>query len=139
MKTPVQGEFFSSEMLVAMEVYERFVVYIYPKIKQAAREHNAFKDRFYDAALRQAELFYEAGKSDQISRLYLADAGIASLRFYLRLSQKFKVMSHDQALGGFRILAEVGGITNSWIKTREKRAKEKAARGTTTATPGRAT
>jgi hypothetical protein len=36
---------------------------------------------FLESLLGQVSLFVEAGKSNQISRLYTADAGLAQIRF----------------------------------------------------------
>jgi len=84
MNAPIKDEVLSMEMLKIVERYEDFLNYVYPVTLNIPRQHNALKDRFMDCALEQVELFNQAGKSGQISKLYLADSGLASLRFYLR-------------------------------------------------------
>ena len=70
--------------LAIVEKYETVISYLYPIAQNMPRSHSTARDMFLACLLDQARLFIEAGKSNQISRLYIADAGLATLRFWLR-------------------------------------------------------
>ena len=72
---------------------------------------------FLNALLGQVELFIVAGKSNQISRLYQADAGLAMLRFWLRFLGKSQLrgITPHQMQTAQTLIAEVGKILGSWI------------------------
>lgn len=68
----------------------------------------------------QVSLFIQAGKSGQVSKLYLADAGLANLRFMLRFmaDAKRKLISLHQFEVGSIHLAETGRMLGAWIKNK---------------------
>ena len=72
------------EQMAIMEKYETLIAYLYPIAQSMPRKHGIARDMFLRTLFKQAELFYEAGKSNQASKLYIADAGLAHLRFWLR-------------------------------------------------------
>ena len=73
------------KQLEIIEKYEEFVNYIYPIcINIPKGGHVTLRNKMTECIFNQVELFVQAGKSNQISKLYLADAGLAMLRFYLR-------------------------------------------------------
>ena len=106
-----------NDQLLIVEKYERVIAYLYPIIQRTPRKHGVVRDKFLSRMFDQTELFMQAGKSNQISRLYLADANLAMLRFYLRFFREsihhitINQESHAQAL-----IAEVGAILGAWIK-----------------------
>ena len=106
-----------SDQLLIVEKYERVIAYLYPIIQRTPRKHGIARDHFLDRLFEQVELFIQAGKSNQISRLYAADANLAMLRFYLRFFREgihhitVKQETHAQVL-----IAEVGAILGAWIK-----------------------
>jgi hypothetical protein len=77
-------EMSSHRQLAIIERFDGFVNYIYPIAINIRQAHHVVKDRLIEAMFEQVSLFQQAGKSSQISKLYLADAGLAHLRFLLR-------------------------------------------------------
>jgi len=106
-----------SDQLLIVEKYERVIAYLYPIVQRTPRKHGIARDHFLARLFDQVELFIQAGKSNQISRLYAADANLAMLRFYLRFFREgihhitVKQETHAQVL-----IAEVGAILGAWIK-----------------------
>jgi hypothetical protein len=78
---------------------------------------------FLQCLLGQVQLFVEAGKSSQISRLYAADAGLATLRFWLRflLGGQVKGITQHQCVTAQALIAEVGRMTGTWINQHKRR------------------
>lgn len=110
----------SSNQMQIMEKYERVIAYLYPIIQRTPRKHGIIRDRFLHCLMSQAELFIQAGKSDQISKIYAADAGIASLRFYLRFYRDgIHHVTVKQETHALTLLAEVGGMINAWVKRKK--------------------
>lgn len=72
------------EQLFVIEKYERFLNYLYPIVQSIPRKHGVAKEMLLRDLLGQVSLFHDAGKTSQISRLYLADSGLANIRFWLR-------------------------------------------------------
>lgn len=105
-----------------MRKYEEVISYLYPIAQRIPREHGVVRDLFLKCLLTQPDLFYQAGKSNQVSKLYAADANLAQLRFWFRLLVKpsIKRMSPKQQQVALILLAEVGAMLGSWIaKTRK--------------------
>lgn len=101
--------------LIIIEKYEAFLNYIYPIAQNMPRKHGALRDLVLRTAISQVDLFYRAVKSSQKSKLYEADAGLATLRFLMRICTSKKLMTpHQHQVASIKI-AEVGGILNSWI------------------------
>lgn len=113
----VKDKHVSNDQLLIVEKYEHVIAYLYPIIQRTPRKHGIARDKFLTRLFDQTELFIQAGKSNQISRLYAADANLAMLRFYLRFFREgihhitIKQEGHAQAL-----IAEVGSILGAWIK-----------------------
>jgi len=105
-----------NDQLLIVEKYERVIAYLYPIIQRTPRKHGIARDQFLGRLFDQAELFIQAGKSSQVSKLYAADANLAMLRFYLRFFREglhhitIKQEGHAQTL-----IAEVGAILGAWI------------------------
>lgn len=111
----------SYDQMAIMEKYERFINYMYPIAQSMPRKHGVAREMFLKSLFGQAELFYEAGKSNQVSKIYVADAGIAHLRFWLRFlvmpsTRGISIHQHKVALV---MLSEVGSILGSWIVKRK--------------------
>jgi hypothetical protein len=104
--------------LIIIEKYNEFVNYIYPVLQNIQRKHGIIKERILLLIFEQVELFYKALKSNQKSRLYEADANLASIRYYLRFlaDRNRKLISQKQHHVASIKIAEVGKILNSWIK-----------------------
>ena len=91
--------------------------YLYPILQAAPRAHYLARDVILNDALTLPRLFIEAGKSNQVSKLYAADAGIALLRYHLRFLAHpgRKMMSLHQLEVASTHLAEVGKLLGAWI------------------------
>ena len=109
------------EKLVIIEKYDEFLNYIYPVIQNVPRKHGVLKEKAIHLIFEQVEMFYKAIKSNQKSRLYEADANLASIRFYLRFlaNENRKLISQKQHQTASIKLAEVGKMLNSWIKNKQ--------------------
>ena len=106
----------SSKNLVIVEKYEDFTNYIYNVLQNVPRKHGVLKEKAIHLIFEQVEMFYKAIKSNQKSRLYEADANLASIRFYLRFlaNENRKLISQKQHQTASIKLAEVGKMLNSW-------------------------
>lgn len=68
----------------------------------------------------QVSMFSQAGKSGQVSKLYMADAGLSDLRYMVRFlaDAKRKLISRHQAEVASIHLAETGKMLGAWIKSK---------------------
>ena len=107
----------TGKQLIIIEKYEDFSNYIYLVLQNIPRKHGILKEKIIQLVFEQVELFYKAIKSDSKSRLYEADANLASIRFYLRFlaNENRKLISQKQHQTASIKLAEVGKMLNSWI------------------------
>lgn len=117
MKTPPKAG--PVEQLAVLARYESFISYTYPIAQNIPRKHGVARDRFLGAMFEQVELFVAAGKSNQPSRLYSADAGLGVLRFWLRFmaDDKYRLITPHQHQVASIHLAEVGAMLGAWIKS----------------------
>lgn len=111
----------TAKNLIIIEKYEEFVNYTYPVLQNIQRKHGVVKERILLIIFEQVELFYKALKSGQKSKLYEADANLASIRFYLRFlaNDKRKLISQKQHQTASIKLAEVGKILHGWIQGKQ--------------------
>jgi|EndMetStandDraft_5_1072996.scaffolds.fasta_scaffold346608_2 hypothetical protein len=118
----VRDERATTDEMAIVQKYEDFLNYAYPKIQNCARRHSVLRDQVLAAFLAPVEGFYAAGRSDQVSRLYLLDAQLAANRFWLRFVShpSRKVISTEQAAVALRRLDEVGRMLGAWIGKRRK-------------------
>ena len=110
----------SQRQLVIIERFEQFVNYIYPIAINIRRTHHAVRDRLIASMFEQVSLFQQAGKSSQVSKLYLADAGLAHLRFLLRFladEHRRLISCHQHEVAAIH-LAETGRMLGAWIKSK---------------------
>jgi len=105
--------------LAIIEKYEDVVTYLYPILQRCPRKHGNVRDRIMTVMFDQVGLFYEAAKSGQPSRLYAADANMATLRFWLRFAAhpELKIITRRQEVVALARLAEAGGMLGKWIAT----------------------
>jgi len=116
-----------SEPKVTMAIIERFdgfVNYLYPMLTNTSRQHRVMRDTLLATMFQQYRLFHGAGKSNQVSRLYEADAGMAYLRELLRFmaGPDRKLVSRRQYEVASVHLAETGAMLGAWIKSAQKRS-----------------
>lgn len=106
--------------LAIVERFEGFINYVYPIALNIRRTHHIVRDRFIAAIFEQVSVFNQAGKSNQVSKLYIADAGLADLRFLLRFlaEDKRRLISRHQHEVADIHLAEVGKMLGAWIRNK---------------------
>lgn len=111
------------KQLAIVEKYETVVNYLYPIFQATPRKHGVARDLMLRALFEQVDLFTAAGKSNQSSRLYSADANLALLRFWLRFAAdpKRKIITAHQHRHAQALIAEVGAMLGAWIKTTKSR------------------
>ena len=115
----------SYEQMAIVEKYETAIAYLYPVAQNLPRRHGVAREMFLECLLGQVQLFVEAGKSGQVSRLYIADAGLAQLRFWLRFltSKAVRGMTPHQEQTAQVLLAEVGRLLGGWIAGQKRRGQ----------------
>jgi len=123
--TPEKDAVQSYEQMLIVEKYETVIAYLYPIAQNLPRRHGTARAMFIDCLLGQVQLIVEAGKSGQISRLYIADAGLAHLRFWLRFlnSKPVRGMSSHQVETAQVLLSEVGRLLGAWIAKQKRRGQ----------------
>lgn len=116
----LSDEFASQRQLAIVERFEGFINYMYPIALNIRRVHHVVRDRLIAAMFEQVNLFCQAGKSGQVSKLYLADAGLSDLRFLLRFlaDDKRRLISRHQHEVAAIHLAEVGRMLGAWIRNK---------------------
>ena len=121
--TPESDATQTYEPMAVVEKYETVIRYLYPIAQNLPRKHGVARDMFLACLLGQVQLFVEAGKSTQVSRLYVADAGLAHLRFWLRFLQGEQVrgMTAHQVQTAQVLVAEVGKMLGAWIVKQKRR------------------
>ena len=109
------------DQMVIMEKYETLIMYLYPIAQSLPRKHGTAREMFLKCLFGQTELFYEAGKTNQVSKLYIADAGLAHLRFWLRflVNPKTKGISSQQHKVSLVMVTEIGSMLGKWINKRK--------------------
>lgn len=106
----------SAQPLLIVEKYERVIAYLYPIIQSTPRKHGVARDRFLDCLFEQVDLITTAGKTQQISGLYKADANLAMLRFYMRFfREQLRAMTPRQEEVAQSMIAETGKLIGAWI------------------------
>jgi len=111
-----------NEQLQIIEKYERAVAYLYPIIQSTPRKHGVARDRFLECLFAQVDAFNVAGKSNQVSKLYAADANLAMLRWWLRFFRS--TVGHitaRQETHALALVAEVGGMLGAWIGRKQQK------------------
>lgn len=111
------------EPMAVVEKYETVIKYLYPIAENLPRKHGVARDMFLTCLLGQVQLFVEAGKSNQVSRLYIADAGLSHLRFWLRFlcGDQVRGITPHQVQTAQVLIAEVGKMLGAWIVKQKRR------------------
>jgi hypothetical protein len=117
MAAMIREQHSSARDLAIVEKYEAAVIYLYPILQRMPRRHGNLRDTLMRVMFDQVGLFYQAAKSKQASRLYAADANMATLRFWLRFAAgaEIKAISHAQHRNALRHVAEAGAMLGAWI------------------------
>jgi hypothetical protein len=110
----------------SLAIAERFSVglnYLYPLLLNVSRKHRIVRDALISAMFDQQRLFYEAAKSGQASKVYIADAGLAHIKELLRFMAEpsRKLVSRRQYEVASVHFAETGNMLGGWIRHAQKR------------------
>lgn len=114
-----RDEYVNPQDLAIVEKFEKAVAYLYPIFQKCPRSHGVLRDRLIGLLFDQVGFLYQAAKSKQASKLYAADANLATLRFWLRFASdpKLKFLSHHQHKVALRHIAETGSMLGQWIRS----------------------
>lgn len=98
-----------------IEKYEKVFNYLYPIAQNIPRNHGILKKEFISTLIKQIQLFNEAGKSNQISRIYLSDAGLSNIKFFLRFiaSKNIKCLTHKQQAYSQKLISECADLLDT--------------------------
>lgn len=107
------------DQMAIVEKYEQVIAYLYPIAQSMPRKHGVAREMFLQCLLGVPDLLFQAGKSNQISKIYTADAGLAQLRFWMRFLLSIKSMTTHQLQTAQVLLSEVGKMVGAWIKGRQ--------------------
>ncbi len=106
------------DQMAIVEKYERVIAYLYPIAQSMPRKHGVARDMFLQCLLGQPDLFFQAGKSNQVSKIYAADAGLAQLRYWMRFLVQIRCMTPHQLQTSQVLVGEVGAMVHGWVKRR---------------------
>ena len=109
--------------LLVIDKFTTAIEYIYPVLVNLSNKHRIIRDELLTSLFYQQKLFYDAAKSDQISKLYLADSGLAYIKELLRflVNRNRKLISLKQYEVTSIHIAETGKILGAWIKSKTKK------------------
>jgi hypothetical protein len=123
MNSPVIPDPTPTAALAIVGRYEGAVNYLYPMLVNVSHKHRVLRDAMIAALFEQYRLFYEAAKSGQVSKIYIADAGLAHIKELLRFMAEpaRKLVSRRQYEIASVHLAETGSMLGGWIRHAQKR------------------
>jgi hypothetical protein len=107
------------DQMAIVEKYERVISYLYPIAQSIPRKHGAARDMFLQCLMGVPDTLVQAGKSNQVSKLYAADAQLAHLRFWVRFLVSIKCVTKHQQETSQVLIAEVGAMLGTWLKHRK--------------------
>lgn len=105
--------------MVILEKYERVISYLYPIAQSIPRKHGVARDMFLQCMMGVPDTLVQAGKSNQISKVYAADAQIAHLRFWVRFLVTIRCITIHQQQTAQVLIADVGSMVGAWIKRKK--------------------
>lgn len=107
--------------LLIIKKYETFLDYVYPICQNIPRNHGFFKNQILTQLFEIPDLINDAAKSNQVSKIYLVDSAIASIRFKMRFmdDKNRKLITQHQHEVSQRHLSEVGAMIGAWIKKKK--------------------
>lgn len=111
-----------TERLVLIHKYNSFVDYIYNPLNTAPKSQQVLRDVVLGCILEQYSLLHKAIKSGMVSRMYDADAGLATIKSYIRLLSNAdptrRVLSLKQCETAETLLSECGKILGTMIRNK---------------------
>jgi len=113
---PVKDNAQCYDQMLILQKYETVIAYLYPIAQSIPRKHGVARHMFLECLLGVPDLIVQAGKSNQVSKIYAADAGLAHLRFWMRFLQSIRCLTLHQLKTAQTLVAEVGALIGSWIR-----------------------
>jgi hypothetical protein len=115
---PIQEEKCYDQMVI-LEKYERVISYLYPIAQSIPRKHGTAREMFLQCLLGAPDTIIQAGKSNQVSKVYAADAQLAHLRYWVRFLTTIRCVTLHQQQTSQVLIAEVGAMIGAWIKRKK--------------------
>ena len=112
--------FDSNRQMLIVEKYEKLINYLYPILQSIPRTHGVAKNLVLTDLLIVPSMMMIAGKAGQVSKLYLIDAQLATVRYWMRFLVVRKCMTKHQEQTAQALMSEVGSILGSWISSKKK-------------------
>ena len=109
-----------NNQMFIVEKYEKFINYLYPILQSVPRKHGVAKNLILADLLSVPSDMMIAGKTGLVSKLYLIDAQLANLRYWMRFLVNRKCMSRHQEQTAQALMAEVGSVLGKWISSKKK-------------------
>jgi hypothetical protein len=75
--------FDSNRQMLIVEKYEKLINYLYPILQSIPRTHGVAKNLVLTDLLIVPSMMMIAGKTGQVSKLYLIDAQLAIVRYWM--------------------------------------------------------
>lgn len=102
-------------------VYTKFMLRAYQKSLRFKPEHRIFKEKFQEAIFDQVRLFNDAAKTTQISKIHIADSGVATLQEFLLLAVNpdLRLISIEEYRSMSENLSESGAMLGAWLNGRK--------------------
>ena len=75
--------FDSNRQMLIVEKYEKLINYLYPILQSIPRTHGVAKNLVLTDLLIVPSMMMIAGKTGQVSKLYLIDAQLATVRYWM--------------------------------------------------------
>ena len=111
--------FDSNRQMLIVDKYEKLINYLYPILQSIPRTHGVAKNLDLTDLLIVPSMMI-AGKTGQVSKLYLIDAQLATVRYWMRFLVVRKCMTKHQEQTAQALMSEVGSILGSWISSKKK-------------------
>lgn len=103
------------DQMLIVEKYERVMNYLYPIFQSIPNKHSVLRTIAIEHLHKFPGLIYSAAKSNQISKLYLADSHLAELRMFLRRIVHIHHMTLKQQKTTMILIGTVGKLLGFWI------------------------
>jgi hypothetical protein len=118
----------SQEMVIFVKVYD-LLRWLLPKSEQFPKLYrNTVTQRLMDAALDLQEALNDAQSQrnqQRLTALRKADASLAKLRIYLRLTHHWQWLNHGQYQHASEMEAEIGRLIGGWIRQEQTKPIKK--------------
>src|SRR5690554_841104 len=110
------------DSLLIITKYNTFFMYLYPMVINMSNKHRVLRNKTLEVMLDQYGHLQLAVKTKQVSKLYVADTGVSTLREHLRIlsNEHIKLISRRQYGVATGHLSEVGKLIGSMINKSKK-------------------